>query len=768
MAKQYSEEIQRLLKVVIDHFDDEDKSVRQRQIRTWRRLKIMWDGFRSAYYDEVAHDWRIPEQLGNADSDQEYYDKPINVLRPLLETIIAALSVTVPALKCYPDDADNTLDLLTARAGDQICKKVYLHNRVNLLWLHSLYIWATEGMVACYNYPKSNKEYGQYEENYYEDIPEEHEIITCPACGYEMEDNVVPIDSPMGMVQTEEMCPECGKIITPQLQRTTVMISSLIRKEFKNKTRQCLETFGGLNVKVPFYARKQEDCPYLNYDYETHYVNFIKEFCQDNEELKKKLQGKSQGMFDPYEAWGRLSTQYLGEYPEYVITVRQRWLRPCAFDVLKEEDARKLRKKFPDGVKVVLGNDDFASAKPEKLDDHWTLTYNPLSDYLQHDPLALLLVSVQEITNDLVSLTIQTIEHGIGQTFVDPQVLNLNAYRNQEVVPGGLYAAKSKAGRPLGEGFYEVKTATLSQEVLPFGEKVQQFGQLASGALPSLFGGALEEQKTASGYAMSRAQALQRLQNTWKMFTSWWTEVFMKVIPQYIETIHEDERDVTLDSRGNFINVFIRKAELEGTIGKIELDANENLPVTWSQRKDTLFQLLQTNNEQILQILGSPENLPIMREALGLEDFYVPGEDDRNKQYEEIKLLLESEPMVIPPDPMQMEMAAADPMMLQQVMQPQEIPSVEVDPDIDNHEIEFEICRSWLISDAGRLAKTENPGGYKNVLLHAKQHLQLIQQAMMAEQMAMAAEKGAVPGEKPNETEKEAPITDEGNVNATA
>lgn len=764
--KQYSEEIQRLLKSVIDDFDEEERSVRQRQIRTWRRLKILWDGFRNQYYNEVAHDWRVPPNL-DADQagDQAYYDKPINVLRAYLESIIAALSVTVPKLRTYPDDAKNSLDLLTARASDEICKLVYRHNDVELLWLHALFIWATEGMVACYNYPKSDKEYGQYEENTYQDREETHELTTCPNCGYEFDDQIVDTEQPIGQMEGIDNCPECG-IVQPQMERNTVIISELIRKEFKNKTRICMECFGGLFVRIPNYARKQSDIPVLGYDYETHYVNVIRDYGNDiSEELKEKLKGAAGGLWDPYEAWGRLNTQYSGEIPVNNITCRNRWLRPCAFDILDEKEAAKLRKEFPDGVKVVLANDEYLTAYPEKLDDCWTITYNPLADYLHHDPLELLLVSTQEITNDLISLTIQTIEHGIGQTFADPKVLNFAQYKQMETVPGAIYPTKS-SNKPLSEGFFEVKTATLSQEVLPFGQNIQQLGQLVSGALPSLFGGAMQEQKTASGYAMSREQALQRQQNTWKLFTNWWKKVFMKVIPQYIENMHEDERDVQRKD-GNFVNVFIRKADLEGKIGKIELDANENLPISWSQRKQTYMELLQTNNERILEILGSPENLPIAREVLGLEELYVPGEDDRNKQYEEIELLLNSEPIMQPPDPMMAQMAAQDPMMLQQAMQPQMVPSVQIDPDIDNHEIQFEICRSWLVSDAGRLEKVENPAGYENVLLHAKAHLQIIQQNMMAEQeaMAMASGKGAAPDKKPKETEKEAPISNEGDVN---
>src|SRR5690606_26555161 len=127
---------------------------------------------------------------------------------------------------------------------------------------------------------------------------------------------------------------------------------------------------------------------------------------------------------------------------------------------------------------------------------------------------------------------------------------------------------------------------------------------------------------------MSRAQALQRLQNVWKIFTYWWKEIFGKVIPMYIAEIKDDERDVQRDKDGNFINVFIRKAELEGKIGKVELEANENLPLTWSQQKDVIMQLLQAANPEILAILGAPENLPVIRQAIGLTDFFVPGEED--------------------------------------------------------------------------------------------------------------------------------------------
>jgi hypothetical protein len=762
------ENIQRLLKEVVDHFDKEDVSVRERQIRTARRLKLFWEGFQRAWYSEVAHDWRVWDETQSDDTQQSYYDKPVNVFRAYLESIIAALSVTVPPVKCYPDDADNTLDLATARAGDKIAELIFRHNNLSLLWLHALFIYVTEGMVACYSYPKEDEKYGTYEKKEYDEVEHTNEITKCPVCGYTIEERI--LENPeLGKIQQlqedkkdefmpevdalelpDELCPACASLINPEITQETFVTTRLVGMTNEPKARICMEAYGGLYVKIPNYAKKQEDCPYLIFSYETHYANAIEKY----EHLHEKKGGLTStkirqgvGPNDPYEQWGRLSPQYQGEYPMNVVTMRYAWLRPCAFNVLgTKEEVELLKKKYPNGVKVGLVNDEFGEACPEALDDCWTLTHNPLADYLIHDPLGLLLVSIQEITNDLIALTLQTVEHGIGQTFADPGVLNFDAYRQMESIPGAIYEATPKSGKSVRDAFHEIKTAQLSPEVMPFATNIQNLAQLVSGALPSLFGGNIEGSETASQYAMSRSQALQRLQNVWKIFTIWWKEIFGKAIPAYINELKDDERDVQRDSDGNFINILIRKAELEGKIGKVELEANENLPLTWNQKKDVIMQLLQAANPQVMQMIASPENLPLIREAIGLTDFFVPGEDDKDKQYDEIKLLLNSEPI-----------PTGDPMM-------PEMPSIEIDPDYDNHQIEFEIVRKWVISETGRQAKLDNEAGYRNVLLHGRMHLMMIQQQMMM-QGPPEEESGAVPPEKPPEgNKKEAPITGEQDV----
>ena len=790
MGKEYSPQVQTWLKSIADGCGKEDIAIRERQLRKWRRLKLFWENFTQVWYSEVAHDWRIwDNEQAAGNNDQEYYDKQMNVFRAYLESIIAALSVTVPPVKCYPDDAEDTLDLATARTGDKIAQLIYRHNDVPLLWLHSLFIYCTEGAMFYYNYTKQDSKYGTYKENKYTDTVENHEYTVCSQCGFQMDDRImgedeelkntefnefmpdegdVAIRAILGNSPEKDLCPSCMQMMDPELKQESFTVTRLVGETEQAKSRVCLEAYGGLNVKVSNFARKQEECMYLIYAFEGDYTKAMDKYegIRGNDKIAKEMAKttSSPGGYDQYEQWARLSPQYQGAYPENVVTTKQCWIRPERFHILGNEDAfDELKKLFPFGVKVTLVNDEYACAEPEAMDDCWTLIYNPLSDFVYFDPLGMLLTSVQEITNDIISLTLQTMEHGVGQTFADPKVLNFKAYEQTEVTPGGVFPATAASGKTLADGFHEMKTATLSAEVMPFANQIQSLGQLCSAAQPSIFGGQLQGSETASEYSMSRSQALQRLQNVWKMLTMGWKNVFGKAIPMYIKIVQEDERDVQRTKDGNFINTFIRKAELEGKIGKIELEANENLPMTWGQIRDTVMQLLNGGNPEILAILGAPENLPFIREAIGLTDFYVPGEDEIEATYDDIKALLNSEPIEMPPDPMmeqQAMMAGMPP------PPPMEQPAIQPDPDVDTPELRFRILKGWLQSEAGRMAKVDNQMGYKNVLLYAKSY-----KMMMMPPPGMLGPgpegNGAAPPEKPNKS-KTAPIKGEGDVKTVA
>jgi hypothetical protein len=252
------------------------------------------------------------------------------------------------------------------------------------------------------------------------------------------------------------------------------------------------------------------------------------------------------------------------------------------------------------------------------------------------------------------------------------------------------------------------------------------------------------------------------------MFTIWWKNIFGKAIPAYVKLVKEDERFVQKDDNGNYINVWIRKSELQGKIGDVELEGADQIPISDEQKADIVMRLFDLNNQEIIAALASPENLPFIRKIVKIPEFRLPGEDDRTNEYEIIGELVNQEPIVTPPDPLQVQMA----MQMGQEAQPIEEPSIPVDPDVDDSFIGQEICRGWLVSQAGRLAKLEKPQGYKNVLLRLKMHKAIVaqlqmqqmqQQAMMNQNQEETPNTGKSP--TPKKSEKR---TGENNVGTTS
>src|SRR5262245_2434120 len=287
-----SEELKQCLSSICNHFELEDLATRERQLRLLRRLKYYWDGFQHVWWSETAHNWKVYDQK-DGDMYSEYYDKPINVFRAYLESIVAALSVTVPPIKCTPDDAENPLDITTAKSGDKIAELVYRHNDAPLLWIHALYIYCTEGTVAGYNYSDESYKYGSYTENKYEDTIEDVPVQLCSNCGVNMaepgeqdqlNEQFQPDDSDVehqaALDAGMKFCPQCQQMVFPQDDIETKSVTRLIGTTNRPKSRQCIEVYGGLNVKFQHYAKSQKEMSYVRLAHEVHFSEAIARYPQ--------------------------------------------------------------------------------------------------------------------------------------------------------------------------------------------------------------------------------------------------------------------------------------------------------------------------------------------------------------------------------------------------------------------------------------------------------------------------------------------------------
>ena len=681
------DELLTLVENIRDEYDKEDRFDRDHKVALWTKLENYFNGIQRIYWNAESKDWRNVDDVGN--DNNRHYDKIINTYRAHAESIIAALSVKVPSAFFYPDDADVEEDINTARACTKIKQKIEKQNEAQLLLIKTLLILFNQGTAAAYVYTKKDSKYGTYAVPKYakEDAVQYTVLLNCSECGNNI-DNVV-FQKEKGKIPDEiQTCPICGYDGVPNQEDYEETVPEIIGSSIESKARTIIEVFSPLFVHIPIYARSQENIPYLCLKFEQHYAA-IKEMYPKL--AKKGLNAKID--YDADERGVGINTN-----KSNLVTVECWWFRPWSFNIIdnKEEDITKLKKNYPDGIYAVFIDDQLVEINNENLDDHWEISKNPLSTYIHGDPLGKPLAPIQDLSNEVMDLQIETFEHAIPETFVDSTVLDFKRYAESRSKPGMMYpVTKPIDGKGLSSSFFSVKTAAMSEETDLFLRRLDEKGQFVSASFPSIYGGpAVSGSKTAREYTESRSMALQRLGLTWNIEKYFWAGVMSKAVPLDIHALRitqQDEKVVEKTSTG-FINNWIRQADLNGRIGRVEADSDEELPQTPAQLKDVVIQLLTLKDEFISEALYHPNNIPLLTKALGAPDFFVPNNDDRTKQYAEFADLLAGIP-------------------------------VEINPTVDDHDIEAEVCRSFLVSPTGLMIKKNNPAGYQAIEEHMNGHL---------------------------------------------
>lgn len=679
-------------------FEDEDEEAHRNFFNQAVLGEFYWNN-RQHIYKDFLDSGNLEAYKYEDDDESDLYTA--NIYRPNGESIIAAMAIDLPQVNFYPDDADVADDVTTANAYARIAGLIQKHNKAHTLITRALQILYNQSFVAFYNYNRESPKYGTYKKPRFEEVSQTKTVPVCPNCNAKVLDDTPPIT-----------CETCGYVFEqPAASQETETFPTIVGYTDEPKTREVIHAFGPLHVKCGPYIQTQDDTPYVILKFERHPAIGKYQFNKFKDEIGKN---RAYTATSEYERQYRAEL-YKGEY-DHLDTWVCVWLRPAVYETIEDNDKlyQHLVTNYPKGIAVTFINGVMVDSRDEDLDDHWTICENPLGTFINSEPIGKACIPVQDATNELVNLSMDTIKHGIPQTFISSDLINFNAYKQMEVKPGMAIPANSlPAGRSINDMMATTRTATLSQEVDNVYNKLTQLSQLTTGAFPSIYGGVVQGSRTASEYAQSRAQALQRLSLTWNMLKQVWADVMAKACVSFANNMRDDERDVTKDG-SSFINNWIRRAELTGKIGKVEPEPDEQLPTSWAQQRDVIMRLIEMNSPMINELLMQPTNAYTVKNAMGFREIEIPGYKDRIKQLMEIDELLKSQPIG-------------------------ESPSVQIDFDLDDHVTEAQVCRDFLVSEQGLMLKNTSPAAYHNVYLHFMQHRQ-VTQMLAAQQQPMQQE----------------------------
>ena len=700
------DEYKTILTTLLSLCEREDEAVHYAWIRKAKRLELYFNNIVTLFWDNLTNDWAIPNW-----DDKEAEGIPpriINIYRPHGESIIAALSVGVPSVLFFPTDADNADDIDKAEAFSALAKVVQKHNKAKLLYIKILSILFNQGTPFVYSYCKKDRRFGFYqseETSLEEQTSYNHE---CPVCGYSFgEAGEEPITT---------SCQSCGQVVQTEVTPKTVQIPVPIQVN-KEKSRVIIDPFGVLNVKIPYSARTVEHVGFLILKFDQSIASLRSIFCvhgpNGEEPLIENIEPSTADT--SVDSTVRYPSVFLNNQPQNTAVVKCVWYRPWQFDLAVspnsesyKDEVVKIKTKYPQGCYVIYVNDNPVEINGEDLDEHWTIGLDPRSTSIHAEPLGTNLAMIQDIAAEIDELELQTMEHGIAELFIASDAIDFNKYGNTQAKPGNITQTFKEPGRNIGDNFFETKTAQLSPEIVGLNAKYKNLAEFVTGDFPTVYGGSVPGSSTATEYTKSQNQALQRLGTVSTIASFLWADIIDKAVNEYAKVLEYDEKLVEKTAAG-FQSTNIDHMSLQrGDVGNCEPEFSELLPISSGQIKDTLMSMLQYKDPMVMAMISHPQNNELIKKALGIPELYIPGINDRTKQYREISLLSQDQPKPSPNAPLGME------------------PSI-VPEEFDDHLVEMEVCKVWLNSSKGQKAKYENPAGYQNVVLHWKAH-QMMQQ----------------------------------------
>lgn len=574
---------------------------------------------------------------------------------------------------------------------------------------------------------------------------------------------------------------------------------------------------GCLECKVPIFANNRSDCWYTII-YDDPDIRVAK---ADYPWIAKKLStGQVCLRENSYERIARLGVvqssnerQYvsIGDTVAHLITRGNVWHRLSAFEAMNEvfiddegndevietededgnpvtrgkTDKEKMAEVFPSGVHACIVGNEYAESWDQCMDDCLRIDHAYIAKGQSRKPVMKEMVLVQDSFNQTVNYIRESNDFGVPATYINGDACDFNAITKQKASPGMFREMKNMpAGMTMEQCVYREDERGIPASFMEFMEFLQSsLPQFQLALPPSLWGQAMADQKTSSGYQLAASQAMGILGQLRTLIIWGMSEVYY----QACIAVKKDQKysdELTVPVRGQKgRTAVVRKDSLTRGNFRCFPDQDSGFPESTNTKRQTLERTVGLLAQTPLgsQVFASPSNAAEMIRLQGL-NLVIPENESWKKQSREIESLLRQPPIISDPEIVEMmdsgagvqtildaikqAVAAAQANAAQQAMvedaaqqlaaqatgkpaapptQPQQIDpstiarsSVRV-WDSDFHTYEANMCRDWLSGDECAAEQTigrasaipedkgalrPNISGILNVALHRLEHLQ--------------------------------------------
>lgn len=731
--EQLPDHLKAALRSLIEQFRIEGLVARRHEILKTRRARYYFMGQQYLWFDWDVFDWKLPMQggfgIGDDKDEQEQprYNYTLNVYQPFGLAFIAVFASQIPTVRFYPQSVNRSNDVTAAKASSEAAGLIEENNQMQQKLLNVGRLLWTDGKIGAYvRYVCDAERFGESSldqmDTAYTKMGED--AFVCPNCREETPVSMFAQGAP-GVPATMQQQPACFGCGTP-LDESNLKPAPRVAVPQSTSTsntpngQEEIDFYGSLELATPPWCSEFFEFPWLQLQFEVHKGKLKSVYPHVADQIQANVPMSAE---DVYARATRLAVAqglpvlHPGDAMCNLVTYLRTWLRPWAFDALDNKElAQELKQLFPDGCYCAFAGDTYCESRNEKMSEHWRVMHALPGDGQSRPALGDASIDVQDQINTLGNIAIEAFEYGIPPVYADPEVLDFEQLTQRTIEPGVHVPAKPKQGQQLAQAFFQPTPAQVPQQLFQYMQELMgPTFQLVTGITAAVFGGAMDDVKTAKAYQQARDMSLGRMSVSWNRFKAFYAEVMSLGVKCFRENRPGDVERVLPGDNSEFEAKEIRLADLDGNTNA-RPDPDETYPRVRSQKEAKLMQVIQMAGEDpvIGGILAEPANLGVIKGILGLDDFDIPGDDARTHQLREIEAMLGNPGVPNPTDPTGKPQATIIPGMF------------------ENHEAHLAECKRWFDSDDGQEAKNSNPQGYATIEAHAQMHQRFVAMAAMA------------------------------------
>jgi hypothetical protein len=689
----------------------EDRYPRLIEVKDVKQAENYWAGRQYEWWSKSSKSWQLPSAAQTGYGDLDLDDMPrfqfvTNIYQARGLMVIGAVAGAPPRVRFFPADADSAADLETADGRTKLARLIQRWNPVQKMLQEEVYHAWTGGFITYWaRYVGDGEKFGVDSLDILSEGSEDTgDTLLCPQCGW-----AAPADT----AEPPVPCPDCGNELTVDdiVPGEPIPMPEDGGTVDAPKGREVISVFGALNCKRPQHVQDQSEFHYFAIEREVHYSTLRAAFDEKADEIKP---GLAFGADDSFERNARLSvaenTKLLtqsGNAQANLCTYAVVWFRPSAFWMIDDKGKRaKLLEKFPRGCRVELCGSTYLKSEAQSMDDCIVTTHVMPGRGQHRNAIGTSMLSIQDRVNTFSNIEAETYEYGIPITYRASDTFASEADEDQRAAPGLEVEIALQPGQQIQNRIMQVRADTASPTMQA--HEQQLMGPVSdeiSGAYPALSGAQGESTPDTLGQqAMQRDQAMGRMGVFYVNLKQAHADILTLACRDLEQNIDGIVKSPVLGDSGDFESDSIDITAMEGE-AEAYPEGDENFPELWNQQRATMMQIM--DSPYGAKLVEEPETAELFTKLTGIPELKMPGSDSRRKQLKEIGEIIKA---LTPTEESPMGGT----------------PMVEVDPDVDNNEVEAATCKSFLNSAKGVTLKQQNPMAWLAIKQHMMQHVQAI------------------------------------------